>query len=72
MRFGEELLNINIKSFRLKALLSQCELAEKLEVNQSAVSHWEKGDTKPCKKYIEKMCTIFGCTAGDLMGDAAK
>lgn len=70
MRFGEELLNINIKFFRLKALISQKELAEKLEINQSAVSHWERGDTKPCKKYVNKMCALFECTPEELMGDA--
>lgn len=65
------MLNINIKSFRIKANLLQSELAERLEVNQSAVSHWENGDTKPCKKYVEKMCVLFGCTVDELMGDVA-
>lgn len=70
-RANLEVLEIfNIKLMRIKSLLSQSELAEKLDVKQSSVSRWETGDTKPAKKYIRKMCELFDCTIDELMGDA--
>ena len=71
-RANLEVLEIlNIKLMRTKSLLSQAELAEKLDVKQSSVSRWESGETKPVKKYIRKMCELFGCTPEELMGDEA-
>ena len=71
-RANLEVLEIlNIKLMRIKSLLSQAELAEKLDVKQSSVSRWESGETKPAKKYIRKMCELFECTPEELMRDEA-
>lgn len=59
---------INVKNLRLRALLTQKQLAKKLDVNQGTVSRWENQEIKPAKKYIKKMTRIFGCTVDELMG----
>lgn len=53
--------------YRLKANLTQKEVAAKLEVDPSAVSHWEAGDNPPLKKYRRKLAALYGCTEEDLL-----
>lgn len=59
---------INIRFYRERAGIKQEILAKKLDVQQSAISHWENGRNKPSQKYIKKMTRIFGCTVDELMG----
>lgn len=63
---------INIKILRAKANLNQKQLAKKLDVNQGTVSRWETNEMKPSKKYIKRLCKIFGCTVDELMGGGEK
>lgn len=58
---------LTLKERRQKAGLRQSDVAEKLEVNQAAVSKWETGETKPVKKYREKLAILYGCSADDLL-----
>lgn len=66
-----------LRSYRLRAGLRQIDVADKLDVDQSAVSHWEAG-TIPCKKYRVKLAALYGVTVEDLMakeetqGDSGK
>lgn len=53
--------------YRLKANLTQKEVAAKLEVDPSAVSRWEAGVNPPLKKYRRKLAEIYGCTEEDLL-----
>ena len=46
----------------------QVDLAKKLDVDQAAVSHWERGVNRPQSKYIRKMCRLFKCTEAELLG----
>lgn len=57
-----------IKDLRKKMGLSQKELADKLFVNQTAVSQWERGVTTPNKNTLIKLADIFGVTVDFLLG----
>lgn len=67
MRLGGE--NLSIRHYREQSKLLQVDLAKKLDVDQGTISNWERGVTKPYKKYIRKMTRIFGCTEDELMSD---
>jgi DNA-binding XRE family transcriptional regulator len=55
-----------LKDLRIKEGMTQAELAKKLEVDQTAVSNWEKGKNPPLPKYRKKLCRIFRCEEADL------
>lgn len=58
---------MSIRHYRELNGLLQVDLAKKLEVDQGTISNWERGVTKPYKKYIRKMIRIFGCTEDELL-----
>ena len=57
-----------IREYRKRAGLTQAELAKRMNVDQSAVSLWESGKTKPLRKTHRKLAKILGCTVEDLLG----
>ena len=65
--FGE---NLNIRVYREAAGLRQSDLAKKLNVDQTAVSNWELGKSKPLRKYQKKLARLLGCTVEDLLGSS--
>ena len=56
----------NIKSRRESLDMSQAELAEKVEVTQSAASRWEHRESVPLLKYQKKLAILFGCSVDEL------
>lgn len=58
----------NIRYYRKQARLTQLELADKLNVDRSAVTHWEKGTFQPNKEHIRKMARVLKCKKDELMG----
>ena len=58
----------NIRHYRKQARLTQLELADKLNVDRSAVTHWEKGTFQPNKEHIRKMARVLKCKKDELMG----
>ena len=62
-------LGQKIKSARLARGMTQKELADKLLVDQTAVSNWEKGKNPPLPKYRKQLCKIFDCTEEEIMED---
>lgn len=64
----KEMILINVKALRVKANITQQQLAKKLDVNQGTVSRWENNGMKPAKKYIKKLCKTLGCSVEELMG----
>lgn len=57
-----------IKELRLEAKLSQKELADLIEVNQTAVSQWERGITTPRFSQLQKLSNLFHTTETDILG----
>ena len=57
-----------IKEYRMKAGLTQKDLADKLFVTYQAVSKWENDETEPSFEILKEMCRILNCTTDDLFG----
>lgn len=55
-----------LKQLRENAGLRQVDVAKKLDVDQTAVSRWESGDTRPSRKYHKKLAKLYNCTVADL------
>ncbi|MGH4139445.1 helix-turn-helix domain-containing protein [Clostridium sp.] len=59
--------NVNLASKRFKELressnLTQAQIANFLNIDQSYVSKFEKAERKLSVDILEKMCNLFGCT----------
>ena len=61
---------MRIRFFRERAGLRQADVAKKLDVDQTAVSNWELGKTKPLRKYHKKLAKLFGCTVEELLAES--
>ena len=55
-----------IQEKRKESGLTQCELAEKLNVSDRAVSKWENGNCIPDVSNIQELCKILNITINDL------
>jgi phage repressor protein C with HTH and peptisase S24 domain len=62
MNFGQ-----NLKHLRLKAKLTQNQLAEQLGMKQSAYVLWEKKETNPTLDLIEKLSEIYNLNVEELI-----
>lgn len=62
---------MRVKEYRGKMGLTQAQLADKLNVDRSVISIWERGKGTPCKKHRAMLCAILQCTEMELMSDAA-
>lgn len=56
-----------LKELRQSAGLRQEDVAKKLDVDQTAVSNWERGKNNPCTKYHKKLAKLYGCTVEQLL-----
>lgn len=52
--------------------MRQSDLAKKLDVDQTAVSNWELGKTRPLRKYHKKLARLLGCTVEQLLDSDAE
>lgn len=59
---------INLKIARIKAGLSQREVAEKLRVNINTVSRWEKGTQKIQIDSLILLADLYNTTTDFLLG----
>ena len=55
-----------LKLLRIRANLSQIELAEKLNISQGAVTNWECGKSSPRASLMPALAKALGCTIDDL------
>lgn len=58
----------HIRHFRLRRLLSQAELAEKVGVTQAAIAQWETGKTKPVSDKLIKLSEALEVSIEELLG----
>lgn len=63
----KEVVGKNIRFFRLKAKLTQQELAKLVDVVPSAVGNWEQAISIPSSGNLYKLCHIFKITSDELV-----
>lgn len=56
----EEARIINLADLRDERGMLQTDVAERLNVDRSAVSKWESGATRPCRKYRPMLADAYG------------
>lgn len=59
---------MKIKELRQAAGLTQAELAAKINVNQTAVSQWERGSVLPGCDKLPDLANVLNCTIDALFG----
>lgn len=57
-----------IRELRTEAGLSQKQLAEKLQMSQSAVAKWESGRTEPTAGALIRLARLFGVSSDYIIG----
>ena len=57
-----------LKALRLRAGLSQDEVAAALHIQQTTVSMWESGINMPRAALLPALAELYGCTIDDLYG----
>ena len=57
---------INLKELRINAGLTQEAAAKMLDLEQSAISHWEQGNTFPLRKKWVHLARIYRCNVYDI------
>lgn len=63
----------NIRKLRKELDITQQELADKIHVSNSLVSHWEKGDREPNTEDVIALAKFFGCSTDELLnGESIK
>ena len=63
MKFAE-----NLKLWRISQGLSQQELAEKINVSNKTISHWETGYAVPSIEQFIALANFFETTIDELVG----
>lgn len=61
-------LGEKIKDLRNKQILTQTQLADKLNVSRQTVSNWEKGTCQPDCDSVLKLCKVLGADPNCLYG----
>lgn len=69
---GKEVVALDsLRKLRKDKGLSQQGLAELLDVNQTAISQWERGITSPSSRMLLKLSQIFSINPCELLNDEA-
>jgi transcriptional regulator with XRE-family HTH domain len=61
----------NIASFRKQRVMTQAELAEKLNYSDKAVSKWERGESVPDVMTLAQIAELFGVGIDALIGNTS-
>lgn len=59
---------MTFKELRKRSGLTQIQFANKINVNQSAVSMWETGRSAPRINMLPRISSTIGCTVDELLG----
>jgi transcriptional regulator with XRE-family HTH domain len=62
-----ETLGARLRRLRRARGWSQIELAIQVNTDQSNISKWERGRTRPQPYSLHKLATALGCTLTDLL-----
>lgn len=55
-----------LKELRERSGLTRAQVAKKLNVDLSCVTHWELGDWRPARKYHKKLARMYGVTEAEI------
>lgn len=58
---------MTLRELRENAGLRQVDVSKRLDIDQTAVSHWESGKFRPSRKYHKKLANLYGCTVDELL-----
>lgn len=58
---------MTLREMRERAGLLQEDVGKKLNVDQTAVSNWERGKSRISRKYHKKLAKLYGVTVDDLL-----
>lgn len=58
---------MTLKEIRKAAGMTQTDVGKALDVNQSAVTHWEVADTRPVRKHRVKLCKLYKISESELL-----
>ena len=65
----KDVISKNLTELRIKAHLTQLQLAEMLNYSDKAVSKWERGEAIPDIRVLLRISEIFGVTLDDIVKD---
>ena len=68
----KEVIKLRIKERRKELGMTQMELAEKMEVDQSSVACWENGTTGPHRSKLIRLAKVLNCSVEELLDDGNK
>ena len=60
---------LNIRALRIKAGISQRELADRLDLAPASVCQWESGETMPSPHRMPMIASVLGCSISDIFGE---
>ena len=58
---------LTLRELRERSGLTRAQVAKKLNVDLSCVTHWELGDWRPLRKYHKKLAKMYGVTVDELL-----
>ena len=61
-----------IRNLRIKAGLTQAELASRIDVHEMTLRRWEQGVREPKAREIRRLCEVLGCSEAELLNGSAK
>jgi len=65
-------ISIKLRKLREQEKSSQAEVADELQVSQTAYNKWETGSAKPSLENIIKLCNYYNIGIADLLDDNFK
>lgn len=57
---------MTLRELRERSGLTRAQVAKKLNVDLSCVTHWELSDWRPARKYHKKLAKMYGVTVDEL------
>ena len=60
---------VGLSQLRMRAKLTQAELARELGASRVSVSNWETGASWPSAQLLPKIAEVLGCSVEDLYRD---
>ena len=67
---AEGKMNERLKTLRKESKITQTQLAQFLDVDQSMITKLESGSRSFNTTMIDKICSLFGCSEEYLMGES--